>query len=91
VRVRAADFDARVDLLELGAEARVSLLRRDELMEFRITPGERPVGGRKIKKIKEPTEAQQAAFRSWLKKPEVTEDAEGDEEKDDEPDKAGSE
>lgn len=72
VRVRAADFDARVDLLELGAEARVSLLRRDELMEFRITPAERPVGSRKIKKVKEPTEAQQAAFRSWLKQPEET-------------------
>ncbi|MBX3362983.1 MAG: M61 family metallopeptidase [Phycisphaeraceae bacterium] len=69
VRVRASDFDSRVDLLELGTEARISLLRRDELMEFRITPGERPVGTRKIKKVKDPSDAQQAAFNAWLKKP----------------------
>ena len=69
VRVRAADFDARVDLLELGAEARVALLRRDELMEFRFTPGERPVGSRKVKRVKEPSESQDAAYHAWLKKP----------------------
>ncbi|QYK49491.1 MAG: M61 family metallopeptidase [Phycisphaeraceae bacterium] len=72
VRVRASDFDSRVDLLELGTEARISLLRRDELMEFRITPGERPVGTRKIKKVKDPSDAQQAAFNAWLKKPTIS-------------------
>ncbi|MCW5767308.1 MAG: M61 family metallopeptidase [Phycisphaeraceae bacterium] len=69
VRVRASDFDSRVDLLELGTEARISLLRRDELMEFRFTPGERPAGTRKIKKVKDPSDAQQAAFDAWLKRP----------------------
>ena len=82
VRVRAADFDARVDLLDVGSEARVSLLRRDELMEFRLMPAERPVGSRKVKKLKEPTESQTTAFRSWLKKPAEADPASaGDEEK----------
>lgn len=84
VRVRASDFDARVDLLELDREARLSLLRRDELMEVRITPAERPVGSRKIKKVKDPTESQQAAFDAWLKKPAKTEDVDAEVKEDDE-------
>lgn len=88
VRVRAGDFDSRVDLLELGQDATITLLRRDELMEFAVVPAERPVGSRKIKKMKEPTELQQAAFDSWLKKPakpsgqsELSDDAKHDDEK----------
>ncbi len=69
VRVRASDFDAKIDLLDSGDEAKITLLRRDELRTIGIMLAERPAGSRKIKKLKEATELQRAAFDSWLKKP----------------------
>lgn len=44
--------------------------RRDELRETTIALGAEPDGAWALKRVAEPTEAQEAAFRSWLKRPE---------------------
>lgn len=77
VRARAGDFDSRIDRLVAGAEVRLTLLRRDELKEITLTSGARPDGSWKVKRVKDPSEAQKRAMASWLKKTE-TKAEEGD-------------
>lgn len=66
VRVRASDFDARIARLDPGAEVRLTLLRRDELMEITFNATPRPEGSWKITKRKEQSDAQKALFESWI-------------------------
>lgn len=68
-RLRSGDLEARVERMKPGDEVRLTLLRHDELREVRFKAGEQPDGKWKVRRIKEPTPAQRAAYESWLSEP----------------------
>ncbi len=64
-RVRASDLDARLKRLAPGDTVRLHLLRHDELVVLDFALTGIPDGKWTLKRVKEPTDAQRAAFTSW--------------------------
>lgn len=61
-----SDLDERIDELEPGETIRLTFFRRDDLREIAICLAGVPDGSWKLRKVKNPTEAQKAAYKSWL-------------------------
>jgi predicted metalloprotease with PDZ domain len=68
-RVRMDELDARIRLFEPGEELVLTLFHLDELVERRVTLGERPPSDYKVAPVSAPTDAQQAAFQALCGKP----------------------
>jgi predicted metalloprotease with PDZ domain len=45
---------------------RVTVFRRDKLMELPLVLGQKPLDTVYLSRVDKPTEAQKAAFQSWL-------------------------
>jgi len=69
IRLRAGEMDGRLKRLQPGAKATLTFFRRDLLRSVELTAGEKPVQGRKLVRVKEPTTAQRAAYEQWLGQP----------------------
>jgi predicted metalloprotease with PDZ domain len=65
-RVRAADFATRTKKLAVGQTLRVTYFRRDALRETTLTVGERPVRDLTLRRVSSPSDAQKAAYESWI-------------------------
>lgn len=68
-KLSPGDLDDRLEDLEPGEPARFVFFRWNRLMEREVTPIEHPRGNWKVRKVKEPTDAQRAAFEAWLGQP----------------------
>lgn len=68
-KLSLGDLGDRLEDLEPGEPARFVFFRWNRLMEREVTPIEYPRGNWKVRKVKEPTEAQRAAFEAWLGQP----------------------
>lgn len=60
---------ARCEEKKPGEQARVSLFRRDQLVEIPVTLGPKPLEAAFLARLENPTEAQKAAYQSWLGAP----------------------
>lgn len=69
IRVRAGDLDGRLKRLEPGTKVTLTFFRRDLMRTAELTVAERPARGRKVTRVKEPTDAQKAAYEQWLGQP----------------------
>ncbi len=65
-RVGAGDLDERLKQYEPGDEIRLTLFRRDDLRDLSITLASKPDGKWTLRRVKEPTDPQVAAYESWL-------------------------
>ena len=65
-RVTAGELDERLKQYEPGDEIRLTLFRRDDLRELSITLTSKPDGKWTLRRVKEPTDPQVAAYESWL-------------------------
>ncbi|MBX3384054.1 MAG: M61 family metallopeptidase [Phycisphaeraceae bacterium] len=65
-RVRAADFAARTKKLKPGQQIRLAFFRRDALRDVTLTVLERPVRDLTLRRVKNPSPAQRAAYESWI-------------------------
>jgi predicted metalloprotease with PDZ domain len=45
---------------------KVTLFRRDKLMEIAVTLGAKPADGVYLARVDAPTDAQRAAYKAWL-------------------------
>ena len=77
------DVDTMLEDLAPGESVSITYFRRDQLREARITPLWRPAGEWKLRRVEEPTEAQMAAYRSWIGQPWPGEGDDGSENGDD--------
>lgn len=68
-RVRADELKARLRECLPGAEATLSLLRRDQLRELRLTLLGKPDVKHKLKHMKSPTPEQMEAYAAWMGQP----------------------
>mgnify|MGYP001435104731 CR=1 FL=1 len=68
-RVRGSDWDAAMKRLTPGQAVMVMYSRYDLIREVLVTPDERPKGGWRIKQVKDPTDAQKAAYEDWIRIP----------------------
>jgi predicted metalloprotease with PDZ domain len=69
IRLRAGDMDARLKRLEPGTKVTLTFFRRDLMRTAELTVAEKPTQGRKLTRVKEPTDAQKAAYEQWLGQP----------------------
>ena len=69
IRLRAGDVDARLKRLEPGTKVTLTFFRRDLMRTAELTVAEKPTQGRKLTRVKEPTDAQKAAYEQWLGQP----------------------
>ena len=67
-RVTAGELDERLKQYEPGDEIRLTLFRHDDLRELSSTLAGKPDGKWTLRRVKEPTEPQVAAYESWLGK-----------------------
>ncbi|QOJ00804.1 MAG: M61 family metallopeptidase [Phycisphaeraceae bacterium] len=65
-RVRAGDLDKRLGRSGPGATARLTLFRHDVLRDLTLAIAASPARSYTIRKADDPTDAQKAAYRSWL-------------------------
>jgi predicted metalloprotease with PDZ domain len=65
-RLRAGDLDERLEDLAPGDTVRLHLLRRDELRVVDLVLAGVPDGSWKLERVEDPTDAQRAAYASWL-------------------------
>src|SRR5690606_31536397 len=63
------DLEGMLEALAPGESVTIDYFRRDELRQVQITPVWRPDGEWTISRIDEPTEAQMAAYESWIGQP----------------------
>jgi predicted metalloprotease with PDZ domain len=49
-----------------GETVRVTVFRRDKLMEIPVVLGQKPADAVYLTRVDKPTEAQKAAFQAWL-------------------------
>lgn len=71
----AADLSDIERSLEPGAAVALTLFRRDELRTLTFEAGRRDLGGWVIRRVDAPTEAQMAAYETWLRSPWPRDDA----------------
>lgn len=65
-RLTAANLDARLRTLKPGQTITLTTFRRDQLREVSITLTGKPDGKWSLRKVREPSDAQKAAYESWL-------------------------
>ncbi|MDX2132269.1 MAG: PDZ domain-containing protein [Planctomycetota bacterium] len=65
-RLKAADLDTRLRSLAEGTPVRLSIMRRDRLMDIDFTPEWREGGTLEVRPMKDRTDAQRAAYQAWL-------------------------
>ncbi len=65
-RLSAGELRARLRRLDIGEPIRLSIFRRDELREIFITPIARADASWKLRRVKDPTDAQRANYESWM-------------------------
>ncbi len=68
-RLRASEMDDRLSKLEPGQSVTLTIMRNDLLRTMEVTLAGRPDGTWKLRRVKEPTEAQRQAYESWLGQP----------------------
>lgn len=68
-RVDGAGLLARCEEKSPGEPVRVTLFRRDRLMEVPVTLGQKPADAAWLARVDKPTEAQKAAYQAWLGAP----------------------
>lgn len=66
IRVRPSDWDAAVKRLAHDRDVLIMYSRYDVISETLLTPQTRPGGKLRIRQVSEPTQAQQAAYESWI-------------------------
>lgn len=64
-KVDAAGLISRCEDKKPGEQVKVSLFRRDKLLELPITLGQKPADAVYLAKVDAPTEQQKAAYQSW--------------------------
>lgn len=62
----AAGLLARCDEKKPGDGVRVTLFRRDKLLEVPVTLGAKPADAAWLHRVEAPTDAQKAAYKAWL-------------------------
>ena len=65
-RADAAALVARCEEKKPGERVRICVFRRDKLLEIPVTLGTKPADAFYLSKVDKPTDAQRAAFQSWL-------------------------
>ncbi len=65
-RITAGELDERLKRYEPGDEIRLTLFRGDDLRELSIALAGKPDGKWTVRRVKEPTDPQVAAYESWL-------------------------
>ncbi|MEM7305362.1 MAG: PDZ domain-containing protein [Planctomycetota bacterium] len=65
-RLRSGELDKRIKRLEPGTTVTLHLLRRDELQVVEVELAGVPDGKWKLRRVKEPTDAQKAGYASWI-------------------------
>ncbi|HET9449780.1 MAG TPA: PDZ domain-containing protein, partial [Aggregicoccus sp.] len=68
-KVDGAGLLARCDERRPGDTVRVTLFRRDRLLEVPVVLGTKPADAAYLVRVEQPTEAQRAAFQAWLGAP----------------------
>ena len=68
-KVDGAALLARCDERRPGDTVRVTLFRRDRLLEVPVVLGTKPADAAYLVRVEQPTEAQRAAFQAWLGAP----------------------
>ncbi len=66
---RPGDMDKRLKRLEPGDTVTLHLFRRDELLVLEVVLGGVPAAKWTVRRVKEPTGAQKAAYEAWLGQP----------------------
>jgi predicted metalloprotease with PDZ domain len=69
LKVDAAGLLARCDERRPGDTVRITLFRRDRLLEVPVVLGAKPADAAYFVRVERPTEAQRAAFQAWLGAP----------------------
>ena len=64
-----ASLLARCDEKRPGDLVRITLFRRDRLMEVPVVLGQKPADAAYLVRVERPTDAQRAAFQAWLGSP----------------------
>ena len=59
----------RVEDKKAGEVIKVTVFRRDRLVEVPVTVGQKPADGVYLQRVERPTEAQKQAFQAWLGTP----------------------
>jgi predicted metalloprotease with PDZ domain len=65
-KVDAATLVSRSEERRPGERVRVTVFRRDRLMELEVTLGSKPADAVYLARVERPSDAQKAAFRAWL-------------------------
>ncbi len=65
-KVDAAGLTSRCEEKKPGEVVRVTVFRRDRLLEIPVILGQKPADAVYLAKVDEPTDAQKQAYRSWL-------------------------
>ncbi|GMT96336.1 PDZ domain-containing protein [Corallococcus caeni] len=68
-RVDGAGLIARCEDKRPGDTVRVTLFRRDRLLEVPVVLGQKPADAAWLQRVERPTDAQKAAFQAWLGAP----------------------
>lgn len=77
-RVDAAGLVSRSEERKPGETIRITVFRRDKLIEVPVTLGTKPADAIYLARVEHPSEQQKAAYKSWLGAPwEETSDREG--------------
>ncbi len=69
LRVDGASLTSRCEEKKPGEAVRLTLFRRDRLLEVPVTLGAKPADAVYLAKVDKPTDAQKAAYQSWLGAP----------------------
>jgi predicted metalloprotease with PDZ domain len=65
-RVDGAGLVSRCEDQRPGETVRVTVFRRDKLVEVPVVLGQKPADAAWLSRVEHPTEAQRAAFQAWL-------------------------
>ncbi len=68
-RVDGAGLLARCDDKSPGDTVRLTVFRRDRLLEVPVTLGQKPADAAWLARVEKPTDAQKAAYQAWLGAP----------------------
>lgn len=68
-RVDGQSLRGRLDAMKPGQQVRVTVFRRDRLVEVPVVLGERPLDAVWLAPVADPSPAQRAAFEAWLGAP----------------------
>jgi predicted metalloprotease with PDZ domain len=75
LRVDASNVDERIDLLRPGQTVPVTVFRRGRMMTFNLAVSQKPFDQYAIVAVKEPTQAQRAFYKAWLRADMTTDSA----------------